>query len=239
MVWTLACEAQAGRPPAPVPAAARQLLLAVAPGWDSSTGQARLYRRRSAHAPWRPVDAPVPVSFGRSGLAWGQGLHGVVGRPGPRKREGDGRSPAGVFALRDLVGYAAAPPDGVSWPYRQASASLRCVDDAASRHYNQLVDEGQVTRDWTSAEDLRRPDDLYRWVLWVAHNDAPPQAGGGSCIFLHLRARADAVTAGCTAFDPADMERLLRALEPRAQPVLVQLPATEHAALVRAWGLPR
>ncbi len=222
-----------------MPAGARQLLLAVAPAWDASAGQAQLYERRSASAPWRALGQRVPVSFGRAGLAWGRGLHHPGARPGPLKREGDGRSPAGVFALRGLVGYAPAAADHVKLPYRQATAGLRCVDDPASPHYNQWVDESEVPRDWTSAEDMRRPDDLYRWVVWVAHNDAPPQAGAGSCIFLHQRARPDAVTAGCTAFDPADIERLLDALDPAAQPVLVQLPAAEHARLARAWGLPR
>lgn len=235
----LALPVSAAGPPSPVPAGTRQVLLALAPSWDAPSGEARLYERRSTGSAWRPVSARLRVSFGRAGLAWGEGLHRPVEPPaGPVKREGDGRSPAGVFALRGLVGYAPAPPDGVRIPYRQASASLRCVDDPASPHYNQLVDEAQVTRDWTSAEDLRRPDDLYRWVVWVGHNDAPPRAGAGSCIFLHLRARADAVTAGCTAFDAADMEALLRQIDPAAQPVLVQLPRDAYVARVRAWGLP-
>ena len=85
---------------------------------------------------------------------------------------------------------------------------------------------------------MRREDDLYRLVVWVGHNDAPVAPGGGSCIFLHLRSGPDATTAGCTAFEPEPMERLLRWLDPAARPVLVQLPEAEHRARAAEWGLP-
>ena len=85
---------------------------------------------------------------------------------------------------------------------------------------------------------MRRGDALYERVVWVGHNDSPVEPGGGSCIFLHLRAGPESVTAGCTAFDPAAMEQLLRWLDPSARPVLVQLPAAELDARAAAWRLP-
>jgi len=112
------------------------------------------------------------------------------------------------------------------------------VDDPRSAHYNRLVDEGAVAKDWTSAEDMRRGDGLYRLVVWVGHNDSPPVPGGGSCIFLHLRAWPASVTAGCTAFDPGPLEGLLRWLDPARRPLLVQLPAPALPALAGEWGLP-
>jgi len=72
----------------------------------------------------------------------------------------------------------------------------------------------------------------------VGHNDAPVEPGRGSCIFLHLRTSASATTAGCTAFDDAPMERLVRWLDPAARPVLVQLPQGTLRALAAEWGLP-
>jgi L,D-peptidoglycan transpeptidase YkuD (ErfK/YbiS/YcfS/YnhG family) len=220
----------------PVPAASRQMVLVVADSWDATAASARLYERGQDGA-WRPSGEAMPVSLGRAGLAWGRGLHAPE-PGGPLKREGDGRSPAGVFDLRHVTGYSPAPLRGLRLPYRQASASLRCVDDPASAVYNTLVDEALGPKTWTSAEDMRRSDELYRWVVWVAHNDDPPVAGGGSCIFLHLRTRAGAVTAGCTAFDAPALERLLPRLDPEARPVLVQLPRAEWRRLRTAWGLP-
>jgi len=222
----------------PVPAQSRQLVLSTAPGWDATRATLQAYERPSADAAWTAVGAPIQASLGRSGLAWGRGRH-PPGLAGPQKQEGDGRSPAGVFDLRVLTGYDAEPPRGVRLPYRQATPTLRCVDDARSRFYNQLVDESRVAKDWSSAEDMRRADELYRFVVWVGHNDEPVVPGGGSCIFLHLRKGADSVTAGCTAFEPEPMQRLLRWLDSQARPVLVQLPESEAAARAAAWGLPK
>jgi D-aminopeptidase len=221
----------------PVPAESRQMVLSVSAGWDETRAILRAYERPSQEAPWAPVGAPIEASLGRAGLAWGRGLHPAE-LPGPEKREGDGKSPAGAFDLRFVTGYAKASPTGTRMPYREATATLRCVDDASSSHYNQLADEAKTQKDWSSAEDMRRQDDLYRLVVWVAHNDAPVAPGGGSCIFLHLRSGPDATTAGCTAFEPEPMERLLRWLDPAARPVLVQLPEAEHRARAAEWGLP-
>jgi L,D-peptidoglycan transpeptidase YkuD (ErfK/YbiS/YcfS/YnhG family) len=222
---------------APIPAETRQVLLSLAATWDAPAATLKFYERKDAKSPWRARAGAVPVSLGRAGLAWGRGLH-PLGLDGPTKREGDGRSPAGVFDLRSATGYAPEPLPGSKLPYRSAGPTLRCVDDPGSKHYNSLVDEAETPRDWTSAEDMRRPDELYRWVVWVGHNDAPAVPGAGSCIFLHLRRAPDAVTAGCTAFDGEALERVLRALDPAARPVLVQLPQAEWQRLRGSWGLP-
>jgi D-aminopeptidase len=221
----------------PVPGESRQMVLSVSAGWDAPRAILQAYERASKSAPWTPVGAPIEGSLGRTGLAWGRGLH-PNGRPGPEKREGDGKSPAGVFDLRQVTGYATTAPRGLRLPYRAATPTLRCVDDPRSAHYNRLADEALGKKDWSSAEDMRRRDDLYRLVVRVGHNDTPVVPGAGSCIFLHLRAGPEAETSGCTAFEPEPMERLLRWLDPAARPVLVQLPDTEHRARAAEWGLP-
>jgi L,D-peptidoglycan transpeptidase YkuD (ErfK/YbiS/YcfS/YnhG family) len=224
-------------PVSPVPRACRQLVLSIAAGWDSSKAVLQAYERGAPDGAWNPIGPAFDASLGRAGLAWGRGLH-PPGLAGPRKREGDGRSPAGVFVLRFVTGYDESRPPLVRLPYRTASATLRCVDDVRSRFYNQLVDQASVARDWTSAEDMRRGDALYRFVVWVGHNDTPVEPGAGSCIFLHLRSGPEAVTAGCTAFDENAMERLLAWLDPRQQPLLVQLPQLEREKRAGAWSLP-
>jgi D-alanyl-D-alanine dipeptidase len=221
----------------PIPRETRQLLLATSAGWEATRALVQAYERESDRGPWTRVGPPLDASLGRAGLGWGRGLHAPVARA-PLKREGDGRSPAGVFDLRLATGYEASAPAGVRLPYRQATSTLRCVDDPRSRFYNQLVDESAAARDWASAEDMRRKDALYRWVVWVGHNDAPVEPGGGSCIFLHLRTAPRSVTAGCTAFEKEPLERLLRWLDPSARPVLVQLPESEGRTLADTWKLP-
>ena len=177
---------------------------------------------RSPGAPWKPVGEATTASLGRAGLAWGRGLHpeDVVGT---RKKEGDGKSPAGIFELRLATGYGKGAPPGSRLSYREATPTLRCVDDVKSRYYNKLVDEAAVVKDWGTAEDMRRPDEPTAWSSGWGRRLAPvPEEG--SCNFLHLRAEPSATTAGCTAFDGKIMERLLEFLDPAARPVLVQLP---------------
>lgn len=214
------------------------MVLSVSAGWDANRAIVQSYERTSPDSPWTPVGAKVEASLGRTGLAWGRGL--LAGKPpGPEKREGDGKSPAGAFDLRLVTGYEKAAPPDTRMPYREATATLRCVDDVRSAYYNRLVDEATTEKDWSSAEDMRRRDDLYRLLLWVGHNDAPVVPGGGSCIFLHLRSGPDTTTSGCTAFDPEPMEWLLRWLDKAARPVLVQLPVAEYTLRAAAWGLPK
>ncbi len=221
-----------------IPDDSHQLVTAVVADWDSPTAELRRWQREQAGAPWRPAGRPWTAVIGQ-GAAWGQGLHGdgAPGRPGPRKREGDRRSPAGLFTIGPAFGYAAAPPTGTRVAYTAVDASWQCVDDPASAHYNRVLDQRTVTPDWSSAEAMRRRDALYTWVVAIRHNQAATP-GGGSCIFLHVWRDAGHPTVGCTAMAEADLVRLLAALDPAAHPVLALLPAAEYAALAPAWGLP-
>jgi L,D-peptidoglycan transpeptidase YkuD (ErfK/YbiS/YcfS/YnhG family) len=55
---------------------------------------------------------------------------------------------------------------------------------------------------------------------------------------MHIRSRPGAPTVGCTAFAEDDIRRILRWLDPRARPVLVQLPEAEYRRLRGRWKLP-
>jgi len=238
-----ACSLPVIRPPEPSPLApaSRQLLVVQTQDWDSAAGTLQRYQRNTSGDPWRTAAPPIPVVVGRNGLGWGIGLN-VQDEPGnfPVKMEGDGRAPAGAFAFHSAFGYA--PPDSVPWirmPYVQAIRTLRCVDDTASRHYNQILLEDSTQKDWTSDEAMLRPDDQYQLGLVVEHNwGQRTQSGRGSCIFFHIWAAPDKGTSGCTAMDPAAMESLLGWLDPSMNPLLVQLPGPEYARLQEAWGLP-
>jgi L,D-peptidoglycan transpeptidase YkuD (ErfK/YbiS/YcfS/YnhG family) len=221
-----------------IPAATRQLVTAVIDGWDSTAATLRLWSR-GAHG-WEPVGEPWPAVIGAAGAAWGDGLHGngpPAGRSGPRKHEGDRRSPAGAFALRAAYGYAATPPAGTTLPYTAVDDRWVCVDDPASRAYASIVARDHTTVDWSSAEVMRRPDAAYTWVVDVAHNPARI-SGDGSCIFLHVWHGADSTTVGCTAMAEPVLAHLIATLDAKAAPVYVLLPRDEYLAVVGSWGLP-
>lgn len=217
---------------------ARQMIVVTTDGWDANTGVLRRYERGAQG--WQPAGATIDVGIGRSGAAWGSGLHPV--QDGRQKREGDGRSPAGVFAIGPAFGYADDTPTAL--PYRAMTADDWCIDVVASPLYNRIVDAKQVGRAAVegSTEPMRRDlhldgDQRYRLGFVIAHNPGNI-AGGGSCIFAHVWKAPGAPTAGCTAMAEDAMRSLLAWLKPEARPVFVLLPAAEYARLRADWGLP-
>jgi D-alanyl-D-alanine dipeptidase len=255
----LACDAAHARPggasrapsrPAKVPAPlarSRQLIVVTTPGWDSVGGTLRRFERAGARGDWRQAGDSFAVVVGRSGLGWGEGVVAAPGGSsvekgaggGPVKKEGDGRAPAGVFALGPAFGFDGSDEAGwVRMPYRPLTPATECVDDAASTRYNLIVERGKAgAADWNSSDRMRSVEG-YRWGLVVLHNAAPPAAGRGSCIFLHVWQGPERGTAGCTAMERTHLEALLRWLDPRQRPLLVQLPEDEYARLRAEWRLP-
>ena len=233
-----ACAQAAAKVPAPL-RSSRQLVLVTTRDWDAVGGTLRRFERRGARGSWTQVGGDVPIVVGRTGLAWGVGAVPLSAAAGPRKREGDGKAPAGVFLLGSAFGFA--PAREAAWlrvSYLPLTPSVECVDDVASSYYNRVVNRDLVnTVDWNSSERMRSIEG-YRWGLTVAHNDAPRVAGLGSCIFLHVWAAPDKGTAGCTAMEQPNLEALLRWLERAKRPLLVQLPEAEYARLRGSWHLP-
>ena len=231
-------QAAAAKVPAPL-RSSRQLVVVTTRDWDAVGGVLRRFERRGAASRWTQVGGDVPVVVGRTGLAWGVGAVALSAAEGPRKKEGDGKAPAGVFRLGSAFGFA--PARETAWlrlPYLPLTSSIECVDDTASRRYNLIVDRAALKEvDWNSSERMREVEG-YRWGLTVAHNAAPPTPGLGSCIFLHVWAAPDKGTAGCTAMEQPNLEALLRWLDPAKAPLLVQLPEAEYARLRADWRLP-
>ena len=215
-------------------------MVVLTQSWDAVPATLQLFERKSAVAPWKPVGAPHKAVVGRKGLGWGAGIQGAPPVANePVKREGDGKAPAGVFRLSSAFGYAS--PTTNSWiklPYAHATEKVQCVDDPASPYYNRLVDTSKVAATWKSYEDMLLKDGQYRLGVVVDHNTDPVRPGGGSCIFVHIWKGPATGTSGCTAMDAADIESLLRWLDPAKHPVLVQMPASHYATYAQKWGLP-
>ena len=227
------------RTPAAAWAESGQLVLVTVPDWNSDHGTLRRYERKATR--WHPVGEARPVMIGRSGAAWGAGLHPSP-RQGPVKREGDGRAPAGVFRIGRAFGYATQVATAL--PYDAMQASHYCIDVNESPLYNRIVDT-RVVGDRAAAgstEPMRRDihadgDGRYRLGFVIEHNsDAIPAAG--SCIFAHLWKSPTAATAGCTAMDETTMDGLLAWLRPDRHPLFVLMPAREYVRVQANWELP-
>ncbi|WP_105190652.1 L,D-transpeptidase family protein [Pseudoalteromonas sp. T1lg48] len=216
----------------------RQLVVVVTDSWTDIQGEMTLFERDEDNQ-WQAMSEPSAVVIGRTGLAWGIGLH--EHQQGLQKVEGDGKAPAGVFRLGNAFGYLQTLVTGLD--YHPMDAGDYCIDVNGSPYYNQLVNTKVVgeTAVEGSSEAMRRDihsqDDLYKKGILVAHN---PEniSGAGSCIFLHLWRAADKPTAGCTAMAEADMDALLRWLDKDKQPLMVILPRMEYALKQAPWHLP-
>jgi zinc D-Ala-D-Ala dipeptidase len=199
-------------------AGSRQLVVVTTYSDTSTTGTLRRYEWQSRQ--WRQAGDAVPVIIGRSGLA-------------SAKREGDGKSPAGIFDIGPAFGFAASAPD-IRLPYRELTPQTMCVDDSASPAYNQLVERAGVRATWKSAEKMREVP-VYKWGAVIDYNPSHTP-GAGSCIFLHIAGAGP--TAGCTSMKESDLLDLLHWLDPAAHPRIVQLTEAQYAAHRAGWRLP-
>jgi D-alanyl-D-alanine dipeptidase len=209
----------------------------ITPDWDQPVGT--LYPLAWQDSGWQVAEPPIPVLIGKNGLGWGIGLADYRDRQGPVKREGDLKSPAGIFTLGTAFGYAPAQAAGfLRMPYVHVSETLMCIEDTGSQAYNRIVDQAQTPVDWSSTDQMRRKDDLYEWGMLVEHNYEPSLPGGGSCIFLHVWREGGRGTAGCTSMDKARLRQLLAWLDPAAAPLLLQAPTRQYPALAQILDLP-
>ncbi len=211
----------------------KQLIVVTATGWNVNFGQLSFYELDNQNN-WKPMMRNLPVTIGKEGMAWGPGLHPQNFNTGALKREGDGRSPAGIFKVTSLFSYGEMDS---KMDHHQSDTNTYCVDDVNSAYYNQIVSTQEVEKDWNSAEDMKRNDDLYKFGAVVAYN-AEGNKGAGSCIFLHIWREASKPTAGCTALAEANLLMLIQALNKTKNPILIQMPQSEYARIKKLYFLP-
>ncbi len=225
-------------PPVKIPfAESLQAVVVTTEGPTAIQGEARLYERKSAKSKWKGVSDEFPVVVGRGGLIWS--VDGAPEGISFFKREGDGKSPAGMFPLTFAFGRPDRPGD-VKLSYTKLEEYSECVDDAASGHYNKLVDRLKVgIFDWNTSEKMLEVGLEYDLGLFVAHNSYPVRRGDGSCIFLHIWKDATTGTSGCTAMRREDLQRVLAWADPAKNPYLIQLTKADHRKYQKSWNLPK
>ena len=146
-------------------------------------------------------------------LEWdGHRVRCALGPAGIRgdKREGDGATPTGRFAMRRVLWRAdRLPQPQTPLPIASIQPDDGWCDDPADPSYNRQVRLPYPA----SAEQLWRDDALYDVIVVLGHNDDPPRPGHGSAIFLHVARPDYAATEGCVALALADLLALLRHCE--------------------------
>jgi len=216
---------------------AQQLLVVVTSNWDTVPGT--LYAFNKINGRWVKQFSNAVV-VGAKGLGIGDGIMPIDVTGAPVKKEGDMKSPAGIFNIGDAFGYGDKAAAGfIKARYIQAQDTVICVDDARSTYYNRIISADTASRhDWNSFEHMRLNADYYKWGLFVQHNSPVATPGHGSCIFIHIWGNSREGTEGCTAMQEADMLTLLHWIDSTKKPLLVQFPVADYTAMAHKLGLP-
>jgi L,D-peptidoglycan transpeptidase YkuD (ErfK/YbiS/YcfS/YnhG family) len=188
----------------PGTASAKQLVTVVAPSRSSTQGLLQLWRK--AEACWVVVDGPWTAWLGRRGVS-------------PDKREGDRKTPAGLYGIGRMM-YGIAPNPGVRFRYHRIVCGDWWVEDPRSAHYNRFhhVRCGTQPPFHMVSEDLSRSPTAYRHFAVIRYNDDPVVPGRGSGIFLH--ASTGRPTLGCVSLPLARLVAVLRWLRPANAPLI-------------------
>ena len=132
----------------------------------------------------------------------------IIGKNGLGKtKEGDGKTPVGVFLFVEAFGILENPEAQIS--YTQVKEEHYWVDDSSSKYYNQFVSTDVVTEDWSSAEQIVKYGESYHYVLATSYNlERIP--GKGSAVFLHCTSNNMRATAGCIAVPEKYMREIIK-----------------------------
>ncbi|MFI5139307.1 MAG: L,D-transpeptidase [Sphingobacteriales bacterium] len=213
-----------------------QLIVVLTPGWD--TLQGRLYAFKKLKGKWK-LQFTNAVVVGSKGLGIGDGVIPLAIKDAPVKKEGDKKSPAGIFTIGTAFGYA--DKKDAKWiknRYIRAFDTLICVDDTQSPYYNTLIDKDTAKAAYKSFEYMHLKKDYYKWGLFINHNSGKVVSGDGSCIFMHIWGNDHEGTDGCTAMQETNILRVLHWINARKHPLLVQMPVDEYKKLRKVYGLP-
>lgn len=181
-----------------IPANTRQVVTVYGKGKNSAEATVRLYTRKAAGNAWR-TQRSWSAHNGRKGWT-------------PRHREGDKRSPEGVFSLSDAGGVLAAP--GTKLPYSHSTAfTPPAYWPKKTRHDFDHV----IAVDYNRAKG-RSPLDPAR----------PMGQSRGGNIWLHVDHGSG--TSGCVTLRRSAIAYLLRTLDPHQHPRAVM---GDRAALAR------
>jgi len=173
---------------------------------DSSTSyKAVLAAYEYTGSSWKRVYT-YPAVLGKNGIS-------------AQKKEGDGKSPAGMYLMGQGFG-SVTKPSGMKLSYKKTTAYDYWIDDVTSPDYNRWkVYEGNPYSKWKSFERLNHP--LYKYATVIRYNEKPV-VGKGSAIFLHIWRDRNSPTAGCTALHEGNVLRLMQWMDPTKKPLLIQ-----------------
>tara|TARA_E500000178_G_C16978003_1_gene734326 strand:+ start:69 stop:563 length:495 start_codon:yes stop_codon:yes gene_type:complete len=133
----------------------------------------------------------------------------VIGKRGltSHKKEGDKKTPKGVFSL-DKLYFRKDRINNIVTKIKRIpiNKSMGWCDDLKNKkNYNKLI---KVSKN-IKHEKIYRKDSMYDFLIPIKYNFKNPKLGKGSAIFLHVTKNYKP-TAGCIAINQNDFLILLR-----------------------------
>jgi L,D-peptidoglycan transpeptidase YkuD (ErfK/YbiS/YcfS/YnhG family) len=209
---------------------ARQVVIVTTAGWSVIHGTIEAWQLGSDNV-WRRVMAPYNSNIGLNG--WVEG---------PKRVQGDHRTPTGIYPIHKAFGKSADPGSGL--PYHQlTTADYWAGDQRDPKTYNIFQRSHPATARWrtSQSEHLYYLQPAYQYVAAIDYNEAggvhrasdgqyvattPANVRLGSAIFLHCYGTTGAhgYTLGCVNTHPAKIVELLRWFDPAATPVIAMGP---------------
>ena len=142
-------------------------------------------------------------------MDWGAGPRRCAVGPagiGADKKEGDGKTPIGVFPLRQVFWRADRVERPITiLPARALTSEDGWCDFPSDPNYNKLIKHPYPV----SAEHLWLDSHVYDIIAVIGFNDDPVVPGAGSAVFLHLARDGYPHTAGCVALTDHDLRAAL------------------------------
>lgn len=193
---------------------ARQLITVEAAGYG--TTHATLQTWQQSGSCWTAVAGPWTARIGQNGFS----DHHV---------EGDAASPTGIFGIGPVI-YGNAPNPGVQETYHQLVCGDWWDSDPTSPDYNtfQHVPCGTTPPFGGGSQALWTEPVQFPSFAVIDYNTAPAIPYNGSAEFL--QADTGSATDGCVALPLAQLDQVLRWIDPADSPAIVMGPASEIAS---------
>lgn len=156
----------------------------------------------------RQGEKTYPCTLGRAGIIATE-----------QKIEGDGATPAGHFAFREVYFRAdRLPPPKTGLVCRPLEKNFGWCEESDHQDYNKLV----LIPHPAVTDLMTRDDALYDIVVIIGYNDNPVIPGKGSAIFMHLARPDFTPTAGCVGLSLEHLREVLLGLDTQSYITILQ-----------------
>jgi len=184
----------------------KQLILVTSNGYNTSYAEIRTFEK-NAKGQWVSV-LTTTGHIGKYGFASAASM-----------REGGKKSPTGKYTIGTAFGRYNNP--GTKMTYRKITSDDVWVDDPKSSLYNTWQSRKKTQAKWKSAENMNISAYTYGFVINYNTKRTPYK---GSAIFFHI---GGSYTLGCTATSQTNVVKILKWLDPKKNPVIIQTPIQE------------